>query len=201
MSTIRPANLSDLERVCRTCTRAFATDPLIRWMLPDDEAYAAWQGQTFFRLVSRRWLETGEVWMTDDGVAVSIWGSPEPTELSDSARDAIIADYQRFDGATHERLAEADRSTKAHHPTEPHWYLQFLATHPDWQRQGLATRTMAQVRQQCDDRGLGQYLETATDDDIAFYRARGFEVTESWALGNPGDTVTITGMWRNPDAS
>ena len=37
------------------------------------------------------------------------------------------------------------RSMAANTPAEPHWYLNLLATHPDWQRQGLGAALIDQV--------------------------------------------------------
>ena len=46
------------------------------------------------------------------------------------------------------------------HPSEPHWYLEGLGTHPDWQRSGFASEVLAPVLGLCSDRdGLPAYLE------------------------------------------
>jgi GNAT superfamily N-acetyltransferase len=194
---IRRAGRADLDRLCRTGMRAFEHDPLVRWLIPDDEAYATWQGECLFRSIFRWWGEMGEVWMTDDGVAVSAWGPPtvgEPPE-------ALLAELGELRAAhppeMHERTALLQETMRAHRPSEPHWYLNILATHPDWQRQGLGLAVMEDVRRRCDEDGLGQYLETATDEDVAYYRGRGFEVTARWIVDN---SVTLTGMWRAPGA-
>lgn len=202
MSTLRLATLDDLGRVCRTLVRAFAVDPLIRWMLPDDDAYAEWQGEAFFRLVVRRWMDVGEVMVTDDCAAVAVWGRPDPSHPSDAARADMIDTYQRFDEASHALMGWVSDAVDAHRPPQPYWYLQFLGTHPDWQGQGLGTALLAHRREHCDQEGTVQYLETATDDDIAYYRARGFEVCETFDVHDPTHPVTpsctITTMSRTP---
>ena len=74
----------------------------------------------------------------------------------------------------------------AHTPPEPHWYLQMLATHPDWQRQGLGAALMAAMFERSDDQGLACYLETETVENVAYYRRHGFDVTAEWDIpGGP----------------
>lgn len=200
MATVRRADTSDLDRICRSLVRAFADDPLVRWMLPDDDAYLGRDGDAFFRLVSRRWFEVGEVWTTPDCVAASVWGPPDPPGLPDAVSAELGALYMGFDVATQARMAAVSAAVGSHRPDGPYWYLQFLGTHPDWQRQGLGSALLAPLRERCDTEGLGQYLETATDDDIAYYRARGFDVLESFDVHDSEEPsrapVTVTTMWR-----
>lgn len=201
MSTLRRATLTDHSQVLRTLVRAFARDPLVRFMLPDDDAYEAWQGAAFFHLVAGPWFDTGEVWVTDDVVAVSVWGVPDPVPVSDDVRADLIATYLRFDEATHARMAVVDGALRPLRPEQPYWYLNFLATHPDWQRRGLGGRLCAVTCDRADEAGLVQYLETATDDDIAFYAARGFQVRDTVTLTAPAaepHSVTVTTMLRPP---
>ena len=84
-----------------------------------------------------------------------------------------------------------------HTPPEPHWYLNMLATHPDWQRQGLGGALMGTVFETADAMGLPCYLETVTDVNVAYYRHHGFEVRSEWDL-RAGDDVgpPMWGMLR-----
>ena len=80
------------------------------------------------------------------------------------------------------------------HPSEPHWYLEGLGTHPDWQRRGVASAVLAPILQRCDDEGLPAYLETQKESNVPFYRRHGFEVTATHQLSNGGPNVWL--MWR-----
>ena len=80
MPTIRLATSDDIRRAARTASLAFADDPVMRWLVPDDEEYEA-NHQLFFGGVARRWLAYGTLWCTDDAVAIAGWvppGRPEP---------------------------------------------------------------------------------------------------------------------------
>mgnify|MGYP003350642208 CR=1 FL=1 len=214
MSTLRRASLADFDRVVVTLVRAFDADPLIRFMLPDDAAYREWQGSTYFRLVARPWFDHGEVWVTDDVVAVSVWGAPNPPRRSETLRAELIALFERFDADLRARMSTVAGALKTLKPAEPHWYLQFLGTHPDWQRCGLGSILSSVASERCDRGGIVQFLETSTEDDVAFYSSRGFQVSDTLTITAPDLTardgggtqqqaswpteVTVTTMIRLP---
>ncbi|HXW84687.1 MAG TPA: GNAT family N-acetyltransferase [Candidatus Binataceae bacterium] len=64
------------------------------------------------------------------------------------------------------------------HPPEPHIYLNFLGVDPEFQRRHLGgallehLRLLALARREL----IGVYLETATEENVAYYSARGYEV-------------------------
>ena len=80
------------------------------------------------------------------------------------------------------------------HPSEPHWYLEGLGTHPDWQRRGLASAVLDPVLEQCDADRLPAYLETQRETNVPFYRRHGFEVIGTKQLPDGGPNMWL--MWR-----
>jgi ribosomal protein S18 acetylase RimI-like enzyme len=82
------------------------------------------------------------------------------------------------------------------HPAEPpHWYLAILGTDPDAQGRGLGSRLLAPVLERCDEDGVGAYLESSKERNIAFYARHGFRVTRTWRL--PRGPL-LWAMWRDP---
>ena len=81
------------------------------------------------------------------------------------------------------------------HPAEPHWYLEGLGTHPDWQRRGIASAVLAPVLDLCDADGLPAYLETQKESNVPFYRRHGFEVIGTKQI--PDGAPNIWLMWRD----
>jgi len=162
--------------------RAFADDPVMRWLWPDDETFLEVGGEVF-RPIMHRWLALEEVWCTDDAVALAVWippGRPEvEVEVDPPGREPDAALLERF-GVLGPLMA-------ANTPPEEHWYLQMLATHPDWQRQSLGAELMAAMFERADADGLPCYLETETVENVAYYRRHGFEVRSEWdvPLGGP----------------
>jgi ribosomal protein S18 acetylase RimI-like enzyme len=188
---VRPATDADLARLCRTAMRAFVDDPVMRFLYPDDDEYEALGGQ-IFRYVMRRWLAWGATWTTQDGVGVAAWippGRPDLTVERDETDGPFPSAPDRI--ARFQAVAAAIAS---HTPPEPHWYLNLLATHPDWQRQGIGRMLMAPAIERAEAEGLGCYLETETVENVAYYRRSGFEVRSEWDVDGGGPHMW--GMWR-----
>lgn len=168
---IRRATKADLRQLCITAMRAFAEDPVMRWLQPDDATYFANGGEVIRREMTG-WLDHDEVWCTDDAAALAVWippGRPEPTSEPDPPVAAPSSDLL-------DRYAIIGPLLAEHAPAERHWYLQLLATHPDWQRQGLGAALMDAMFERADREGLLCHLETETLVNVAYYRRHGFEV-------------------------
>lgn len=158
----------------RTYGRAFVDDPVMRWMIPDDDEYHEIQDR-FFSALARRWLYHGTLWCTDDAVAVAGWNPP----LRPVA-DVVDPDPLHHPDWRVERFIALRTALDANTPPELHWHLNMIATHPDWQRRGLAAELMAVVFDIADRDGLPCYLETETPENVAYYRGHGFEVRSEW---------------------
>ena len=107
------------------------------------------------------WVALGEVWCTDDAAALAVWippGRPEIDFESGSSEEPPPDLLERF--------AIIAPAMDANTPDEPHWYLQLLATHPDWQRQGLGAELMAVTFARAEADGLPCYLETETVENV-----------------------------------
>jgi GNAT superfamily N-acetyltransferase len=189
---IRRAEQPDLRNLCITAMRAFADDPVMRWLYPDDEDYFLPNGAVFESSMTN-WLANQQPWCTDDAAALAIWfppvepGAPEPEwiAIGPPPSEDLLA-----------RFALIGLVMAEHKPAEPYWYLQLLATHPDWQRHGLGAQLMQVVFEQADEQGIPCYLETERPELVAYYRTFGFEVRSEWVL-DPEATLGAVGpkMW------
>lgn len=182
---VRRATPDDRQTLCITAMRAFVDDPVMRWLYPDDEVFLAPGGEVM-RSGMTGWIRLGEVWCTDDGAGVAAWIPPgrpeidftvEPPAPTPPSPDLL------------ERFALIGPLIEAHTPPEPHWYLQLLGTHPDWQRRGIGAALMHEVFERAEADSVGCYLETETVDNVAYYRHHGFEVRSEW------DVPTGPHMW------
>jgi GNAT superfamily N-acetyltransferase len=164
----------------------------MRWLYPDDEEFFAGRGETF-RIPMVRWLAHGETWTTADAVALAAWIPPGRPQVDvdvdvDPPTEHPAWRLERFDALRGVMLENT--------PSERHWYLNLLATHPDWQRQGLGARLMATMFGRADREGLPCYLETETPENVAYYRQHGFDVRTEWDV--PGGGPHMWGMLRPP---
>ncbi len=185
---IRPAGPADFGRIGFTAMRAFADDPVMRWFFPDDDEYVR-TSPRLVQFMALRWHATDSLWCTDDGVAMAGWVPPGRPDVSQIERPELDHPQWRLD-----RFAAIGAALGANTPEEPHWYLNMLATHPDWQRQGLGTALMGAVFEIAAEMGVACYLETETYDNVAYYRHHGFHVRTEWDL--PLEGPHMWGMLR-----
>ena len=83
------------------------------------------------------------------------------------------------------------------HAQQPeHWYLSILGTDPAAQGRGIGASVLQPVLDRADADGVGAYLESSKESNIAFYRRFGFEVIgeHEFHVGGP----TVWPMWRDP---
>jgi GNAT superfamily N-acetyltransferase len=182
----RFAKTADLPLLCRTFARSFWDDPVMRWLFPDDDVFG--DGSVMLDFF-RRLLAHEKSLVTNDVVAFSLWippGRPEVEVESTTTQmppDDLLAKFV----ALREALA-------ANTPTEHHWYLQMVGTHPDWQRRGIGSQLINEGIEWARHDGLGVYLETETVDNVAYYRHLGFDVRSEWDVAEGGPHMW--GMWH-----
>jgi ribosomal protein S18 acetylase RimI-like enzyme len=71
-----------------------------------------------------------------------------------------------------------------------------LGTAAGSQGKGVGSAVLAPVLKRCDEDGIGAYLESSKESNIAFYNRHGFEVTRELPLPSGGPSVWL--MWREP---
>ena len=144
------------------------------------------------RFAYRRWLAYEATYTTDDSVSVAAFIPPGRPEI-DVEREAELPVHppDRL-----ERFRAIGEVIAANTPPEPHWYLNLLGTHPDWQRQGLGTLVIGPIVELCDRERLPLYLETETESNVAYYSHLGFAVRGEWDV--PPDGPHMWGMIRAP---
>lgn len=195
----RTATPDDVDAVTRTIALAFADDPIWAPTLarPDGGTDHL---EPFWRLWVEGALRYSTVYLADgaDGIAAAaaVWLPPEGTEMSDEQMVAL-SDLM-IEALPPESIAameEMGQRFDAHRPTEPHMYLNFLATHPDHRGHGLAQRVMAENLADYDAQGLPAYLESSNPLNVPRYERAGFRVVGGFpaVLGD----AYVTTMWRD----
>jgi len=172
MDRVRRARPGDRAAVTATVAAAFAGDPAWAFLHGDDYDRLAphFAGALFDLRVG-----SGDVWVTGDLAAAAMWEPPRrPRAPSDGSETQWQAYRARAGETAWRRLVEYEDAVDAARPTTPYWYLGVLATHPDRQREGLASAVMAPVLEQADGAGIDCCLETSTVANKAFYGRRGF---------------------------
>jgi GNAT superfamily N-acetyltransferase len=201
---IRHAHPRDRPGVLATVVAAFVEDP--GWAFILGEEYERLAPEFVGALFDLR-APGGNVWVSDDLATVAMWESP----IGDGGDDddgqwtrtkKAWARYVSLAGEeAHERLVAYKTALAAVCPADPYWYLGVLATHPERQREGLATAVMSPILDQADRLGIACCLETSTLVNRHFYEQRGFtRATEiilpggpdTWWLHRPPKGMAVT---------
>jgi GNAT superfamily N-acetyltransferase len=193
---LRRARATDVAELSQMLARAFLDDPVASWAWrPPELRLAALERFQEIRL--RQLLVEQEVWTTEDLTCAALWAPPGRWGKSLRAELSFAPCF------THPRLlarmplvALGWQAVEREHPSKPdHWYLGVLGTEPASQGQGLGSRVLSAVLEQCDADGVGAYLESSKRRNIDFYARHGFRVTrELRLLRGPN----IWAMWREP---
>ncbi len=193
---VRTATEADLHIMTSTLGAAFHDDPVMVWLLGERRATVERIGYLDATL-ARAHLADGLSAMTSSGEAVAVWAAPKRFRVPVKEFIPNLPKVLRTLGpAGMWRLMRMTEVEKLH-PREPHYYLAVLGTDPAHQGKGKGSAAMAPVLAKADEDGVGCYLESSKESNIAFYRRHGFEVTGTHQLGG-GSGPTLWLMWRDP---
>lgn len=185
---VTQATVADRDRVLQTIVAAFVTDPAFRYFFPDDDTYpelaAIFAGWLFDKRVAQ-----GTVWLVEGGGSVSLWDPPgaAPTVLRLDLPPEVLARLADYDAAVHDSM-----------PTQPHWYLGVLATHPDHAGQRWGRVAMGVGLAEADRAGLPTFLETSSPANVELYGRTGFEVDTHLPVDPPRLGIPSWVMKRSP---
>jgi len=182
--------------LAKMLARAFLDDPVAMWSCPPD-ALRPGVLERFNAARVRHLLDEQEIWTTPGLSSAALWAPPERWKTT-PRQDAELAR-----GMLHPRLlvraplivAGLVGIERRHPRLPPHWYLAVLGTDPSAQGQGLGSAVLAPVLEQCDSDGVGAYLESSKERNIAFYARHGFRVTAELHLPRG---PSMWAMWRDP---
>jgi GNAT superfamily N-acetyltransferase len=160
------------ENALSSVVDAFAIDPLLRWVWPADDRYAACAAAFFGLLLDLR-MAAGEVWVADGGDAVAMWDPPGGLYLrTPDERWAEV--HAGFSDVEVERWKTYDETLRVPEDAAPYWYLGVLATRRARQGTGLGRAVLAPILAAADRGHVATYLETASDANLRFYGQLGF---------------------------
>lgn len=204
-SVLRPIEAEQFSETIEMLARAFETDPLFRFLLPEPGTRMAWLRFIMGAMVAMNRPHGLLFTLEHPGaiqaaVAVHVPGAYkeiyrhlvryllEPTTWR-AGRPSLP-----FLVRAVRLLATIDRL----HPKDPHYYVQCLGVDPDRQGKGLGGRLLDSVLTMARRDRMPTYLETSNPDNLIFYRRFGFEVLSEVALS--GDYPPVWTMLRSASA-
>jgi GNAT superfamily N-acetyltransferase len=194
--TLRHALRRDLATISELWVEAFADDPYLRWIQPDDRRWPAF-GTAWMTFVAELVFERGHTYLADPVDVAVAWVPPDVALVGpdDIARGrSIIAEHAgetRADDALSTIMA-----ARAHALDEPHWTLQYIGVRPGHQGAGLGAAAVAPILALCDTEALPCGLVSTNPRNIAFYERLGFRVDA--AVPTPDGAAIMRPMHRPP---
>jgi ribosomal protein S18 acetylase RimI-like enzyme len=201
----RPATRADIPALAKALGRAFYDDPVMRWMLPDDELrrrklHRLFASITRYHHLSRGGVEVATAASPGGIGAAALWDPPGQWQTSriDEFR-AIPGLFLAF-GASLRRGLEVTELMKEAHPEEPHWYLAVIGSDPSVRSKGFGQALMRSRLDRCDAEHAPAYLESSNPDNVPYYQRFGFEATGEIKLPSRDGVAgaSLVPMWRPP---
>ncbi|RBJ07274.1 N-acetyltransferase [Micromonospora provocatoris] len=191
---IRRASTADAAVVTAILAEAFMRDPVSGWVFPADDHRARVHPAFFGPFVALA-LRTGEVHVAGDGLGATLW---LPTGEGDDAEEGDEFDEMEaaIGAEAMKRFGVLDEMMSARHPAEPHWYLPFIAVHPDHHGKGVGSALLRNKLAELDQAGTAAYLEASSPRNAALYERLGFR-RRPVTLDLP-EGPSLYPMWRDP---
>lgn len=187
---------AELRRLADLMADAFHDDPIQAWIFPDARTRPKRQRIMFRSELRHLGLHHGRVLTGPD--AVAIWYAPERwrAPLSSLLRQAIP--IARSFGRRLLPVIDLVHKLEEVHPSEPHWYLDWVAVDPRARGQGRSSAVVRPVLDHCDAHSLPAYLVSSKPENVPIYGSFGFRVTREVQPRN--DAPPLWTMWREPKA-
>ena len=192
---IRLARPDDRATVAYTLAAAFFDDPVTEWLIPD----IARRHQVIdrvFELYAAAYIRHDETYTTSGGQGAALWLPPNRELLTPEEGEAFGAEIEELLGEDARRAFLLEETFAEHHPTEPAYYLQLVATAPDAQGRGIGSALLREVLRQADWERMPAYLEATTERSRALYERHGYVSRGEFTL--PENGPTLYPMWREP---
>jgi ribosomal protein S18 acetylase RimI-like enzyme len=195
-TAIRLATRADTVPLAQSLARAFYTDPVFSYFLPDDSKRLK-KLETVMRILFKLGEPHHACFTTSNYESVTLWRPPSEWDVPFTAYivngPALLG---AFGSSIFRVLSTMDMMEKMH-PHVPHWYLQTIGTDPAFQGKGYGGVIMRHTLKTADAARMPCYLESSKDTNIPIYQSFGFKVTgEMQVPGGP----KVWPMWRDVQA-
>ena len=193
---LRHALRADLPAIADLWVDAFANDPYLRWIQPDDAEWPAF-GRAWMTFILELTFERGHTYRADPLDVAVAWIPPDLSLVGpdDLARGrGIIAAHAGEDRA--EAAFATIIAARSHGLEVPHWTLQYLGVRSARQGQGLGDLAVAPILASCDAAGLPCGLVSTNPRNLNFYERQGFSVMAE--VPTPDEAAWLRPMERQP---
>ena len=192
---IRLATPADVPVLAPALAAAFAGDPPMAHLVPGRHREHLLR-RYFAEVLGQIYLPRGETWMSEDPVGAAVWVEPGRWPLDVRESRPVLGTLLRTFGRHPVRALASVNVIERGHPTDPHWYLDYIAVDPAAHGRGTGSALLAPVLERCDSERVPAYLNAGSLRSRELYRRHGFEVTDEFTL--PFGGPPLWRMWRAP---
>lgn len=170
--SIGAASEADRHTVLKTLAAAFATDPVVRWVFPEDRVY----GRAFPALAEAFGggaIAGGTAFVAPDNAGAALWLPPDEAPDDNRMKTVIVDNVSpgRLD-----MIQALFEGLEPYHPEGPHWYLTLIGVAPERRGEGHGSALLAHALRLCDEMHLPVFLEATSERNAGLYARHGFEV-------------------------
>ena len=179
VTNIRTVEQAERRRATNIQLLAFASDPVIRWLWPEPDAFV----RHFPELVHAfggRAFDNRAAHVTEDYRGGTLW-LPPGVGPDDDAMEALARDTVSEPARSELRSIFEQMSESA--PQGPHWHLAFIGVDPFWHGKGIGSALLSHALERIDEEGSQAYLESSNPRNLSLYQRHGFEVIREIKVG------------------
>jgi ribosomal protein S18 acetylase RimI-like enzyme len=181
----RPLSTSEAKQAAQVSARAFFDDVYFSYLLPDERTRSRALELLFSGQIRHGGEHARAVTVRDEGeqiVGIAVWFGPGhwPPSIGTQLSQLPVTLRALYRHPRALRLgATYINAVLKVHPKEHHWYLALIATDPTVQRQGVGTLLMNEGIEKMKMDGVGGYLETQKEENLAYYNRFGYDLRET----------------------
>jgi GNAT superfamily N-acetyltransferase len=195
---VRPTARADVRELSKVLARAFFTDPVMNYMLPDDKARTKALRPMFTTLTKNHFLSRGgsEVASRSGQIgAATLWDPPGQRKSTRWEELRMMPTLAWHFHSRAEQTKTLGKLMEEAHPEEPHWYLMVIGSDPSVRGAGFGQALMHSRLDRCDGERAPAYLEASNVDLVPYYQRFGFDQIGEIRIP---DGPTMIPMWRSP---
>jgi len=194
LASVRLATRADVHPIAASLALAFEDDPVMAFLFPSRPSRVRRLARFFRAGLLAQHLSNRACFTDAECAGAALWAPPHRWHFTVAQIVRGAPGFVSALGTQIPRGLRALATVERAHPHAPHYYLAVLGTRPERQGMGLGSSLLRPILDRCDAEGLGAYLESSKERNIAFYQRHGFEVTGEIRL--PGGPV-VWPMWRD----
>ncbi|MFO0555331.1 MAG: GNAT family N-acetyltransferase [Polyangiaceae bacterium] len=175
---VRPLIASELDEAAATLARAFQSDPLFTFLLPDPERRARWLHWFQLRALREAHLVGGAFTVVGPGVGAiglyppGTWPASLYQQMKATPFPIGLPPWRLLTAGLH-----LERRMHEHHPSFRHVYVYVLGVDPSQHGRGCGGALLRHAAAMAREAKVRAHLETGNPANISLYQRFGYEVT------------------------